>query len=366
MAPRRSATILAAAMTTVTLFYLLLVVQATDSVVHVRGGVSTVTTLTSSTLSTDTSDDPPPPTSSPSSPPPKNVLFVIFDDLRNIQQAFGAEDGQAYTPNTNQLAADGLTLERAYCQQAVCGPSRASLLSGRRPDETQMWNFVGGFRQTPGADKWNTMPEWFKKRGYYVAGCGKLFHPGDPANFDPQSWTEPECVKAFPYHGQGKCPYKTPSHQSPCPVDPKQYPSHVNPDDLTLANAKQFMANAVASKKPFWLGVGFVKPHMPHVFPAKYAKAVPQPDNITLPENRYMSDPSKGAKMNWDDGAEGEPELKDFMTPFPNATIQTYRHAYYAAAAYSDDLFGQLRGMLMDHGLENDTIIALTADHGWG
>ena len=87
----------------------------------------------------------------------------------------------------------------------LTGPSRASMLSGRRPDKTQMWNFVGGFRTTPGAEKWNTWMEYFKNHGYYTAGAGKLFHPGDPADFDPRSWTEPKCngVEAkFPYHGQ--------------------------------------------------------------------------------------------------------------------------------------------------------------------
>jgi hypothetical protein len=126
---------------------------------------------------------PTPPTPSPAPPAPapvgsKNVLFVIFDDLRVLHGAWGQEQPNGpWTPNTDGLAKKSLIFDRAYCNQAVCGPSRASLVSGRRPDSTEMWNFVGGFRKTPGADKWNTWPEYFKKRGYYTKGCGKIFHP---------------------------------------------------------------------------------------------------------------------------------------------------------------------------------------------
>ena len=120
---------------------------------------------------------PPPPPSPPISPPPPNalnVLFVIFDDLRPNSKAWGVD--QASMPNVDRLAAKSVTFDHAYCNQAVCGPSRASLLSGRRPDTTQMWNFVGGWRHTPGAEAWRSWPEWFKLHGYTSYGVGKLYH----------------------------------------------------------------------------------------------------------------------------------------------------------------------------------------------
>ena len=100
------------------------------------------------------------------------MLFVIFDDLRVTHGAWGFK--QAHTPHTDGLANKSLAFDNAYCQQAVCGPSRASLLSGRRPDTTEMWNFKGGFRETKGATSWNTWPEWFKKHGYYTKGGESL------------------------------------------------------------------------------------------------------------------------------------------------------------------------------------------------
>lgn len=120
---------------------------------------------------------PPPPPAPPAPPPPAgalNVLFVIFDDLRPNAKAWGVD--QASMPNVDKLAAKSVTFDHAYCNQAVCGPSRASLLSGRRPDTTQMWNFVGGWRQTKGAEAWHSWPEWFKIHGYTSYGVGKLYH----------------------------------------------------------------------------------------------------------------------------------------------------------------------------------------------
>ena len=146
------------------------------------------------------------PRPTPPSPAPKgalNVLFVIFDDLRVTHKTWGFE--QSHTPRTDALATKSLIFDNAYCQQAVCGPSRASLLSGRRPDTTEMWNFIGGFRKNaPGAAAWNTWPEWFKKHGYASHGVGKLWHPDDPANFDPQSWSNDTYGG---YFGQDHCPH---------------------------------------------------------------------------------------------------------------------------------------------------------------
>ena len=105
------------------------------------------------------------------------MLFIIFDDYRAMHKAYGWD--QPHLPSADALAKQSLIFDRAFVQQAVCGPSRASLMSGRRPDRTQMWNFEGGFRQTPGAEHWNTFPEHFWKQGFYSAGCGKLYllHP---------------------------------------------------------------------------------------------------------------------------------------------------------------------------------------------
>ncbi len=131
----------------------------------------------------------------------RNVLLVVYDDLSARHNVYGWK--QSATPVADEFAKEALVFDRAYCQQAVCSPSRASFLSGRRPDRTQQWTFslpppnapgTGGWRNAPGASQWRSFPQWFKDHGYYTAAAGKLFHPGDPAFFDPLSWTEPRCA----------------------------------------------------------------------------------------------------------------------------------------------------------------------------
>ena len=168
-----------------------------------------------------------------SPPTRRNVLVVVYDDLSARHNVYGWK--QSATPVADEFAKSALVFDRAYCQQAVCSPSRASFLSGRRPDRTQQWTFglpapntpgTGGWRNAPGASQWRSFPQWFKDHGYYTAGVGKLYHPGDPAFFDPLAWTEPRCLpnasnpgaepwqgqgapgrEGFPYYGQGRCPF---------------------------------------------------------------------------------------------------------------------------------------------------------------
>ena len=108
-------------------------------------------------------------------------MFVVFDDLSARHNVYGWS--QSATPVADAFAKEALVFDRAYCQQAVCSPSRASLLSGRRPDRTQQWTFAlpppntpgtGGWRNAPGASQWKSFPQWFKSKGYYTAGVGKL------------------------------------------------------------------------------------------------------------------------------------------------------------------------------------------------
>lgn len=297
-----------------------------------------------------------------SSPAPKgamNVLFVIFDDLRVTHKVWGFD--QSVTPNTDALAKKSLIFDNAYCNQAVCGPSRASLLSGRRPDTTQMWNFVGSFRDTPGAKSWNTWPEWFKKNGYFSAGTGKLFHPGDPENFDPPSWSDGEYGG---YYGQDKCPYAQKTSHG-CPI-PNTTSDHKYPDIEALDTAKVFLDRAANdTSKPFWLGVGFVKPHMPHVFPARFLDMIAPKEDIKVAKNQL---PPEGiaAQLDWETDAEGPVPNGNVTIPVSLDTQRDWKQNYYAAAAFSDWVLGELLSYLDDKGFSDNTLIVMTADHGWG
>lgn len=94
------------------------------------------------------------------------------------------------TPNIDRLGKGGLVFNKAYCQQAICGPTRNSFLSGRRPQRTKSWNFKNSFRDAGAGPKWKSFPQYFKENGYTTLGTGKTFHPNLPLNFDlPLSWT---------------------------------------------------------------------------------------------------------------------------------------------------------------------------------
>ena len=113
-----------------------------------------------------------------------NVLFFAVDDLRTDIGCFGSTE--AKTPNIDALAKRGMVFRRAYCQQAVCSPSRTSLLTGLRPDSTKVYDLVTHFRDT--APDVVSLPQHFRENGYYTIGMGKIYHPGYD---DPKSWSEP-------------------------------------------------------------------------------------------------------------------------------------------------------------------------------
>jgi iduronate 2-sulfatase len=136
--------------------------------------------------------------------PTRNVLFVAVDDMRPSIGAYNFS--LAHTPNMDRMAREGLVFAQHYVQYAYCGPSRNSFMTGRRPDTTKVWEFDDHFRQSgPGTSNgigWQTLPEYFKLRGYVTLGSGKLFHPTSPPDNDcPRSWSvevapyySPECI----------------------------------------------------------------------------------------------------------------------------------------------------------------------------
>ena len=237
------------------------------------------------------------------------------------------------------------------------------------------------------------------------SGAGKLFHPGDPAFFDPASWSEPRCLpnasnpgalpwarqgakgrEGFPYYGQGQCPYDqhNPSLNPPpgwgCPVNVSMEESFCNnrthprrmtcfPDLLTLGTALDFLRTGAAGFKvshkgspstPFWLGVGFTKPHYPQIYPAAMAALVPKAADIDLPPNRNFT--MGGVPMAWMSEIDGG----GIDLHASDAVTRTARQSYYAAAAFSDSLLGELLHELDVLGVAQDTVVAITADHGWG
>ena len=200
-----------------------------------------------------------------------NILFIVADDLNCAIGPYG--DSVAVTPNLDRLAARGLTFERAYCQQAVCNPSRSSFLTGLRPDTVGVDDLRKSFRDTaPNGKALITLPQFFKQRGYFCQNIGKMFHNMGETQ-DRQSWSIDE-VLFKGTHAMDTVFSNTPSKEErkfKAPV----IEAHSVPDtayrDGQIANlAAAMLRDHSSSDQPFFLAVGFWRPHLPFVAPKKY------------------------------------------------------------------------------------------------
>lgn len=300
-----------------------------------------------------------------------NVLFIIVDDLRPALGCYGAS--HIRSPNIDKLAARGLLFERAYCQVAVCNPSRSSLLSGARPDTTQVFDNQHFLR--PNLPDVVTLPQHFKNHGYHSVSLGKVFHhserePGD----DPQSWSEPAWYHGEPYRHwftQESLDYvknlkALPKAQQPkklraAPFEAADEPDDVYPDGQTAVKAIETLAGLKG--KPFFLGVGFVKPHLPFTCPRKYWDLYPA-GTIKLPENYHPpTDVPAPALHNWY-------ELRSYGTVPPAGRVPDEMalnliRGYHACISFVDAQIGRVLDELDRLGLRENTIVILLGDHGY-
>lgn len=302
-----------------------------------------------------------------------NVLFIAVDDLRPELACYGAK--HMSSPNIDKLAASGLLFERAYCQQAVCNPSRSSLLSGCRPDTTKiMANNV--FLKTTMPDVL-TLPRHFKNNGWRTASLGKIFHhseaePGD----DPNSWSEPSWYHGMPYRhwftkenlDYVKKLKALPEKDRPKlvrgpPFEAANEPDDSYPDGQTAVKAIETLRRFKDAGKPFFLGVGFVKPHLPLTCPQKYWDLHPA-ESIAVPDfNATPKDLPAPALHNWY-------ELRTYGGIPATGTItdETARNlirGYRACVSHMDAQVGRVLDELGRLGLRDNTIVVLFGDHGY-
>ena len=315
-----------------------------------------------------------------------NVLFIAVDDLRPELGCYG--NPVVKTPNLDRLAARGTVFSHAYCQQVVCSPSRSSLMTGRRPDATRVWDLETHFRVAlPDAV---TLPQHFKANGYYCAALSKIYHHGFE---DGRSWCEPhwypsgQTVDTDPADptkrivkkiGEGVREYL----QAPLPADndkpnagrhgkgPKGAAFEVSPksddelpDGCTAAEAVKRLQALKTKNQPFFLAVGFLKPHLPFVAPRKYWDLY-DPDKIPLPAIDHL--PEGAPAFAGHDNS----ELHSYSNvpqgnPIPADFAKTLRHGYYACISYVDAQVGRLLEALDHEGLADQTVIVLWGDHGW-
>lgn len=300
-------------------------------------------------------------------PPRYNVLFIIADDLTSTAlSCYGNEVCQ--TPHIDRLAARGVRFTRAYCQATYCGPSRASFLSGYYPHATGVFGYTSPRPQIGDRATW---PEHFRNAGYYTARVSKIYHMGVPGGIeegsdgadDPRSWTErfnsqgPEWKAA----GEGETLEGNPDGTQPVKGGNTFVVVEAEGDDLVHSDgktaAKAIEILAAHRDEPFWLGVGFVRPHVPFVAPRDYFRPFKPYDRLNLPPR---------VSWDWDD------------IPTPGINYKTSRNmqmdirrqkkavgGYYASVAYLDAQVGKVLEALRDNGLEDNTIVIFTSDHGY-
>jgi iduronate 2-sulfatase len=311
----------------------------------------------------------------------RNVLFIAVDDLRPELRCYGHDT--ILTPNIDRIAAKGMTFTRAYCQQAVCSPSRSSLLTGTRPDTTKVWDLQTHFRAA--LPDVVTLPQHFKNHGYFVQGMGKIYH--GTLN-DPPSWSVPwQRPVALTYAKPGNLaltqekiqgePDGPPAKKKASPK--KRKASDTGPrgpafecgdaadnyyQDGKVADLAVAALREIKQKnQPFFLAVGFIKPHLPFVAPRKYWDLY-DPAKIKLAPNPFA--PKDAPPFALTDFG----ELRSYhgippRGPIPDDLARQLKHGYYAAASYMDAQLGRVLDELGRLGLADNTIVILWGDHGW-
>ncbi|QNN21916.1 sulfatase [Planctomycetales bacterium ZRK34] len=289
-----------------------------------------------------------------------NVLFIGVDDLRVELGCYG--DTIVKSPNIDALAKRGMRFDRAYCQQALCNPSRASLMTGIRLRTMNIWDLHTHFRQR--IPDVVTLPQHFKQNGYFTQNIGKIFHNWrqDDYKGDAISWSVP-AVMHYNSHYNDK-----PQVEGQLPPDlintPKCEMRDV-PDeayfDGRIANlAVEALGKLKAKGQPWFLAVGFWKPHTPFNAPKKYWDMYDR-SQITPPTHPEPPVNVPAIAMH---------DSKEILGPFPKHQVTpeqvlTLRHGYYAAISYLDAQIGKVIDELDRLGLSDNTVIVFWSDHGY-
>ena len=293
-----------------------------------------------------------------------NVLFIAVDDLKPLIAAYG--DKIAITPGMDRLANEGMAFQNCYVQQAISGATRASCLTGMRPDKTKVWDLVTNFRQVnPNAV---SLPEYFLKNGYETAATGKIYHEGSAGpGHDAPSWSIPfEKDKANTYVNfvpeKGK---KGPATEC---VD---VPDNTYQDGVVAEIGIKLMKQLKDGGKPFFLAVGFHKPHLPFVAPKKYWDLYKRDQFQIAPfQKKAAGSPDmayhvSGELKQYTDIPQFDSYSEQELEHLPIDKQKELIHGYYAATSYMDAQLVKVLNELDRLGLAENTIVVLWGDHGW-
>lgn len=293
-----------------------------------------------------------------------NVLFIASDDLANAMQTFS--NPMVKTPNLERLAQRGVTFNYAHTQFPLSGPSRASLMTGLRPDRTEVFDIYTDFRNNiPDAI---TLPQLFEKNGYYTARVGKIYHAGVPNDIglngtdDAQSWR----VRYNPI-GKDKTEERNVTNYTPfipslggalCFMSMDNTTDDELTDGMVANTAVMLMRNVVNNRKkkePFFIAAGFYRPHCPYIAPKKYFDMYPI-ENIKLPER---------SATDWDNKPEAAMYNKPLNWGLNEDQQKKILQSYYASVTFMDAQVGKLLDGLDELGIADNTIIVFWSDHGY-
>lgn len=294
-----------------------------------------------------------------------NVLIIIADDLRNDLGAYG--DDLVVSPYLDALAEESLVFNRAYCQKAVCWPSRNSFFSGLMPGSLGKGvNSKNTFRaEHPDIV---ALPELFKNNGWYTRGFGKILHNGQD---DPQSWSTPlftpEALHYAAEENWGKHPIinrSVPENRVNPLFEAADVADDAYEDGLTADAAVKAIHAAAEYDEPFFMMVGFHKPHTPFNAPKKYWDLY---DRTSIPLAEFPDAPLNVNEKYAVHGSNYVRSFKDIPLSgqLPDNLAREIRHAYYACISYVDSLIGDVVTALEETGQRDNTIIVFTSDHGY-
>lgn len=306
-----------------------------------------------------------------------NILLICVDDLKPLLGCYGNE--LVKSSNIDALAQRGLRFDRAYCNQAVCAPSRNALLTGRRPQTLGIYDLGTNFRHAD--PDIVTLPQHFKNNGYRTEAFGKIFHEGHGNYDDAASWSRPHWKSnVVRYYQPENQPSKTLTREEalfsnvPGPQANKlpkgaafeaaDVPDNAYPDGQVADKAiKRLEAAAKKPDEPFFLAVGFVKPHLPFCAPKKYWDLY---DRADMPLAEFKTPPAGApdfAPTTWG-------ELRNYSSvpdsgPLDDDLQRELIHGYHAAISYMDAQLGRVITALDANGLAENTIIVFWGDHGY-
>ena len=331
-----------------------------------------------------------------------NILFIAVDDLKPLLGCYG--NTLVKSPNIDRLAKMATVFNRNYCQQAICGPTRASIMTGTRPDVTKIWNLTTQMRDAN--PNTLTLPQYLITQGYTTSGIGKIYHPSSAiGGVDPLSWSIPYLKSkesdfptelGLPANGQYQLP-ETKARMTPDIIaerkqqnkdlaandeNPKSIkgpsvecvdlPDNAYQDGVNALLAKEQIIKLSKDDKPFFMAVGFSKPHLPFVAPKKYWDLYKRED---MPIASFQEHSKNGPLIAYHQSGElrNYLDIPEFATlPADSLRIglkiekqRELIHGYYAAISYMDAQVGILLNTLESLGTLDNTIIVLWGDHGW-